>query len=106
MTLRHEVEHQILTLGKRAENAKKLLLHLYQRPMVSIGDVAGLLEVTHQSATALVKQLESPGILVETTGYGRFGWWRAFFDAEFGVGHRGNTVPERSGVALSFCGRP
>ncbi|MEG6623733.1 hypothetical protein V2B08_30895, partial [Pseudomonas aeruginosa] len=25
---------------------------------------------------------------------------------EFGIGHRGNTVPERSGVALSFCGRP
>ena len=71
MTLRHEVEHQILTLGKRAENAKKLLLHLYQRPMVSIGDVAGLLEVTHQSAAALVKQLESLDILVETTGYGR-----------------------------------
>jgi Fic family protein len=71
MTLRHEVEHQILTLGKRAENAKKLLLHLYQRPMVSIGDVAEMLGLTHQSATALVKQLESLNILVETTGYGR-----------------------------------
>jgi Fic family protein len=71
MTLRHEVEHQILTLGKRAENAKKLLLHLYQRPMVSIGDVAEMLGLTHPSATALVKQLESLNILVETTGYGR-----------------------------------
>lgn len=71
MTLRHEVEHQILTLGKRAENAKKLLLHLYQRPMVSIGDVSEILDVTHPSATALVKQLESLDILVETTGYGR-----------------------------------
>lgn len=71
MTLRHEVEHQILTLGKRAENAKKLLLHLYQRPMVSIGDVAEMLGLTHQSATALVKQLESLNVLVETTGYGR-----------------------------------
>src|SRR5690606_26771189 len=30
----------------------------------------------------------------------------AFFNTEFGIGHRGNTVPERSGVALSFCGRP
>ena len=28
----------------------------------------------------------------------------ALFDAEFVVRH-GNTVPERSGVALSFCGR-
>lgn len=71
MTLRHEVEHQILTLGKRAENAKKLLLHLYQRPMVSIGDVSEILDVTHPSAAALVKQLESLDILVETTGYGR-----------------------------------
>ncbi|WP_222936256.1 hypothetical protein, partial [Pseudomonas gessardii] len=30
----------------------------------------------------------------------------AFFNAEFGIGHRGSTVPERSGVALSFCRRP
>ena len=71
MALRHEVEHQILSLGKRAENAKKLLLHLYQRPMVGIGEVAQLLGLTHQSATALVKQLEALNILVETTGYGR-----------------------------------
>ncbi|WP_438269276.1 hypothetical protein, partial [Pseudomonas fragi] len=26
--------------------------------------------------------------------------------AEFGIRHRGSTVPERSGVALSFCRRP
>ncbi|WP_205588758.1 hypothetical protein, partial [Pseudomonas aeruginosa] len=25
--------------------------------------------------------------------------------AEFGIRHRGSTVPERSGVALSFCRR-
>ena len=30
----------------------------------------------------------------------------AFFNAEFGIRHRGSTVPERSGVALSFCRRP
>lgn len=29
----------------------------------------------------------------------------AFFNAEFGIGHRGSTVPEWSGVALSFRGR-
>ncbi|WP_420235591.1 hypothetical protein, partial [Stutzerimonas stutzeri] len=27
-------------------------------------------------------------------------------DTEFVIGHSGSTVPERSGVALSFCGRP
>ena len=30
----------------------------------------------------------------------------AFFNAEFGITHRGSTVMERSGVALSFCRRP
>jgi len=30
----------------------------------------------------------------------------AFFDAEFVIGHGGSTLPEWSGVALSFCGRP
>ncbi|WP_416199468.1 hypothetical protein [Pseudomonas helleri] len=29
----------------------------------------------------------------------------ALFNAEFGVRHRGSIVPERSGVALSFCRR-
>ncbi|TBU86331.1 hypothetical protein DNK44_23505 [Pseudomonas dryadis] len=30
----------------------------------------------------------------------------ALFNAEFGIKHRGSTVPERSGVALRFCRRP
>lgn len=71
MALRQEVEHQILGLGQRAENAKKLLLYLYQRPMISVNEAAEQLSVTHQSANALVKQLEAMGILLETTGYGR-----------------------------------
>jgi DNA-binding MarR family transcriptional regulator len=65
------VEHQILALGKRAENAKKLLMHLYQSPMISVSDAAEILAISHQSANALVKQLEEMGILIETTGYGR-----------------------------------
>ncbi|WP_234451944.1 hypothetical protein, partial [Pseudomonas sp. MF6776] len=30
----------------------------------------------------------------------------ALFNAEFGIRHRDSTVPERSGVALSFRRRP
>jgi hypothetical protein len=30
----------------------------------------------------------------------------ALFNAEFGIKHRGNTVPRKSGVALSFCRSP
>jgi Fic family protein len=71
MALRQDVEHQILVLGGRAENAKKLLLYLYQRPMLSVNEAAEHLGVTHQSANTLVKQLEQMNVLVETTGYGR-----------------------------------
>lgn len=71
MSLRQEVEHQILSLGQRAENAKKLLMYLYQRPMVSVNDAAELLAVSHQAANSLVKHLETMNILKETTGYGR-----------------------------------
>jgi len=71
MALRQDIEHQILCLGKRAENAKSLLISLYQRPMISVNDAAELLGVTHQAANALVKQLTEMNILKETTGYGR-----------------------------------
>lgn len=71
MALRQGVEHQILALGGRAENAKRLLLYLYQRPMLSVNEAAEHLGVTHQSANVLIGKLEELGILVETTGYGR-----------------------------------
>ncbi|MGQ7816280.1 Fic family protein [Metapseudomonas furukawaii] len=71
MALRQDVEHQILALGGRAENAKKLLMLLYQRPLLNVNEAAEHLGVTHQSANALIKQLEQMKILVETTGYGR-----------------------------------
>lgn len=71
MALREEVEQKILGLGKRAENAKILLMALYQRPMVSVNEAAELLGVSHQAANQLVKQLEVMGILEEITGYGR-----------------------------------
>lgn len=71
MALRQGVEHQILALGSRAENAKRLLLYLYQRPMLSVNEAAEHLGVTHQSANILIRKLEELGVLVETTGYGR-----------------------------------
>ncbi len=71
MSLRQDVEHQILGLGRRAENAKNLLMYLYQRPMISVNEAADALKSSHQVANALIKQLEEMGILKEATGYGR-----------------------------------
>lgn len=71
MDLRHKVEHQILSLGVRAERAKNLLLYLYQRPIVSANEAAEVLETTPQTARSLLKQLEDLGVLKEITGHGR-----------------------------------
>lgn len=71
MDLRHRVEHQILSLGARAERAKNLLLYLYQRPIISANEAAEVLATTPQTARSLLTQLESLGILKEVTGYGR-----------------------------------
>jgi Fic family protein len=71
MKLRDEVESKILTFGRRAENAKTLLIHLYQRPLISVNEAAEILVISHQSASNLIKQMEEHGILSETTGYQR-----------------------------------
>jgi Fic family protein len=71
MKLRDDVESKILIFGRRAENAKALLLHLYQRPLISVNEAADILSISHQSASNLIKQMEEHGILRETTGYQR-----------------------------------
>lgn len=71
MELRDKVEHQILSLGARAERAKNLLLYLYQRPIVSANEAAEVLATTPQTARSLLKQLEDLGVLREITGHGR-----------------------------------
>ncbi len=71
LALRSEVEHAILTLGRKAENAKTLLNHLYRKPFISPNEVADLLRLTHQTASKLIQDFERLDILTETTGYQR-----------------------------------
>lgn len=71
LVLRSEVEQAILSLGKKAENAKVLLNHLYRKPFVSPNEVAHLLQLTHQTASKLIQDFERLDILTETTGYQR-----------------------------------
>lgn len=68
LTLRHDVEHRILTLGKRVPNARAALNLLYRRPVISASDLEHALEVSSPTAQALVKDLIRLGILVEITG--------------------------------------
>lgn len=84
LTLRSEVEQTTLSLGKRAENARLLLNHLYRKPLVTPNEVAKLLSVTHQTASSLIRNFEELNILNKWEKIGRsqlyvFGRYLALF---------------------------
>ena len=84
LVIRQEVEQTTLSLGKRAENARRLLNHLYRKPFVTPNEVAQLLSVTHQTASSLIRNFEELNILKKWEKIGRsqvyvFGRYFALF---------------------------
>ena len=72
ITLRHESEDHILTLGKRAKLGKELLRVLFSKPVISVNQTRAELHInSHQAANSLVKDFQRLGILKEVTGYKR-----------------------------------
>jgi Fic family protein len=68
MQLKHSVEKQIDTLGKRSVDARLLLEQLYKRPIISPAETITLLGKTQQTAYNLIADLEKLEILKEITG--------------------------------------
>ena len=84
LSLRREVEQTILTLGKKAENASLLLNHLYRRPFVTPNEASQILNMTHQTASSLIRNFEELDILKKWEKVGRnqsyvFGRYLALF---------------------------
>ena len=84
LDLRKEVESKTLSLGKKAENARLLLNHLYRNPFVTPLEVAEMLGVTHQTASSLIRDFERLNILKKWQKMGRshlyvFGRYLALF---------------------------
>lgn len=71
LKLHRSTENNLVKLGRRAENARKLLMHLYQSPVVNIKQVEDLLNLNYARANSLVTILVRMSILQETTGYSR-----------------------------------
>lgn len=69
--LRQDLESLIVTMGRRAENGRRLILHLYEHPAVSIQQVMALLGIQFNPARNLIATLEKMGILKEITGHKR-----------------------------------
>jgi len=58
-------------LGRKAENAQKLIIYLYKNPVINTKIAADVLDVSSKTAGSLLKDFEDKGILVEYTGFQR-----------------------------------
>ncbi len=68
LDLHRKTEGKLVKLGRRAENARKLLMHLYKSPTITINEVQDLLNLSYAPANNLVKSLMEMKILQEATG--------------------------------------
>ncbi len=71
LTLRNQIDGKIISLGRKAKNARKLITLLYQKPVLSGSAIAKHLNLTPRAANALVNDLEQLDILMEVTGFKR-----------------------------------
>jgi len=71
LTLRTDAEHKILSLGRRAPNARQALTLLYKKPMLNAGDLEKALEISQPTANSLLRDLIRLGLLKEVTGAAR-----------------------------------
>lgn len=71
ITLRERYEQKIIKLGRKAPRAKKLLIHLFSEPIISVKDILEVLRVQYDPANNLIKDFVKLNILEEITGYSR-----------------------------------
>ena len=71
LKLKEQIENRIVNFGRKMRNARKLLLFLYSKPIVTAGDVEEFLKLSRRSARDLINELMKNRILTEITGYKR-----------------------------------
>ncbi|MBC8346614.1 MAG: Fic family protein [Candidatus Marinimicrobia bacterium] len=71
LKLQKSLDKKFAAFGKRSVHVKKLIDHLYENPVINSTKTISLLKVSKPTAIKLLTDLETAGILVETTGYSR-----------------------------------
>lgn len=69
--IRTEVEHKIISLGKKQALAKSFLQFLYGKPITDANDVAKDLNINISTALRLIENFIKLEILIEVTGFKR-----------------------------------
>ena len=75
LDLRNEAEQAVLGLGKRAPTGRAALDLLYQKPVITAGDLQAGLQIAHPTANAVLRDLGNLGLISEVTGRQ---WGRAY----------------------------
>lgn len=71
LELKTELDGWVVTLGRRAESAQRLVNMLYERPVVNAATIANVLDMTPKTVFSLIEEFEKNGTLRELTGYKR-----------------------------------
>ncbi|MGB3078777.1 MAG: Fic family protein, partial [Saprospiraceae bacterium] len=66
--LTEEIERSLLTLGTRTTNARKVMMYLYEKPLINAKRIAEVTQLTPASSYKLISDLERLNILNEITG--------------------------------------
>jgi Fic family protein len=69
--LRERDRQRLSHLGRRAGTAQSLLNFLFRQPIITVKTARQVLKISQPAANSLVAVLETEGLLVETTGFGR-----------------------------------
>ncbi|EIM78421.1 filamentation induced by cAMP protein Fic [Nitritalea halalkaliphila LW7] len=70
--LREKYEFQeLIKLGKKQGDAKRLITELYRQPIVDVGQVEKMLDVHNSTANRMIRDFQELGILEELTGFKR-----------------------------------
>jgi len=68
LKLQEDVDDLVEPLGRRAENARKVIRALYERPLTDAERVANITDLSMTAAYNLIDAMEDVGILKEITG--------------------------------------
>ena len=68
MQLQKDVDEKIQSLKSKTHNAKMVINHLYQHPIIDAPKVVSFTGLSHPSAYKLIDDMERLGILMEITG--------------------------------------
>ncbi len=71
LSIKQDMDEKIIEFGKKAHNASRLIEFLYQKPIVTITEVANKLNITKATASSLIKDFQTNDILNEITGFQR-----------------------------------